>query len=423
MKKFITNTSEVVASGTPVITKNLADMQDGGVEQIENALTDLFTSGVIYTNSPIPFNITAPNNDGTFNVGQGVAYDSDGNRIEITSTDTTIFDDTLPSQTNPDGIGNQIPTPQSTGCMSIGGSITVGQTVWISISFLHVCNSGTPTNNPIGSPTNYSTHPVTGARLFYQWKSGYQINLFTNTQPTSGITLGSVTKNTSTSYTISLARQYLSVNPLINTTATGVTPNSISGGSYGAASMIMNNTITSNNMVEGVVFATGTRLPFYQATTPIGWTQVTNGVPGGSGLRVVTDGSGGTNGGSVDFATNLNHNHLIPGLSVPQLSIPTMGATIPSLTYTVPIPSMTSGAPSAVVDNFSQSGTGGAGNIYHTHTIPASTYTAPIPTMTATIPASTYLTGGGTTASGPLVVTGSSLGTFSYCNVIICQKN
>ena len=414
MKKFITNTSEVVASGTPVLTKNLADMQDGGVEQIEDALTDLFLPGIIYTSSPLPFNIT-DNADGTFSVGQGVGYDNSGNRIEIASVDTTTFDATLPTQQTPDGIGGYVITPKSTGCRTIGSSISIGTTAWVGINFLHACDSGTPT-----SPTNYSNHPITGGRLFYAWKSGYQIQLYTSQNLVVGLVLGSIKKTTAVSYDLSQitsGRTYLSVNPLINTTATGVSPNSI------ATAMIQNSAVTSVKIDPSAVFQSGTCLPFYQPSAPLGWTPV-NGL-NDRALRVVlgqvyggsTIGfTGGSFGGSVEFSTSLSHAHTTVASGTY-----TGTGSVPSSTYTALIPSSTystGGGTSGNPTSTFLAGGGGteAGDGNHHHSIPALS----IPTMSASIPAMSVSV---PSLTIPALSMNNQLGQFAYADVIICSKN
>jgi len=47
----------------------------------------------------------------------------------------------------------------------------------------------------------------------------------------------------------------------------------------------------------------GSVMSFYQAAAPSGWTQVTTAALGDAALRLVTDGSGGSTGGSIAFST------------------------------------------------------------------------------------------------------------------------
>lgn len=61
--------------------------------------------------------------------------------------------------------------------------------------------------------------------------------------------------------------------------------------------------------LTGVVyFASGTKMAFFQASAPTGWTQKTGSALSDAALRVVT-GSGGGTGGSTTFSTAFTHSH------------------------------------------------------------------------------------------------------------------
>lgn len=60
--------------------------------------------------------------------------------------------------------------------------------------------------------------------------------------------------------------------------------------------------LKANLAAEGVVFATGTVMPFYQASAPTGWTKDTTAALNNAAIRLVT-GTGGATGGTGDFTT------------------------------------------------------------------------------------------------------------------------
>lgn len=54
---------------------------------------------------------------------------------------------------------------------------------------------------------------------------------------------------------------------------------------------------------SNLYFVAGTRIPFNQATAPTGWTKDVTAALNDSILRIVTDATGGTSGGSTAFST------------------------------------------------------------------------------------------------------------------------
>lgn len=215
MKRFATNTSNSIQNGIEVLTDNLKTIQDGPEENIVDVLTDLFDDGIIYTNSPVPFNIL-DNGDGTFTIGQGIGY-KNGYRIEIASTDTTVYNSGNPTTTTADGIGGYTLTPISSGCVSI--PIPTSTTYAVGIKFLQTCD-----------PTKYSTHPITSQRLFYYRDNGYEIELVSNSSLIEGLYLGTVVRGTGTVLTINMSsnRVYATIKTNVNRTATDISDNIVS---------------------------------------------------------------------------------------------------------------------------------------------------------------------------------------------------
>ena len=126
--------SSLFESGQRVIVQVLNWAQTAWQDVFANRTSDYSQAGIC-KNFLSEFAITVGNNNvpafPSINVGSGVAYDSNANRVFIASTDTTAFNAANPSQTTNDGTGNLIPTPQSTGCINIPLTTNTLNYVWI----------------------------------------------------------------------------------------------------------------------------------------------------------------------------------------------------------------------------------------------------------------------------------------------------
>jgi hypothetical protein len=76
-------------------------------------------------------------------------------------------------------------------------------------------------------------------------------------------------------------------------------------GSLSSESLTISVGAAVNTYSDAGTFASGTVIPFFQASAPTGWTQ--NTTHNDKGLRVVS-GTGGGNGGTVSFSS-MSHNH------------------------------------------------------------------------------------------------------------------
>ncbi len=162
----------------------------------------------------------------------------------------------------------------------------------------------------------------------------------------------------------------------------------------------------------GTMIPSGTRMVFYQASAPVGWTAV---ALNDKFLRVVTaGGTGGSTGGTVAASTSLAHTHTVANHdhslgshshTIPNINLETNGVTSgtaqigQSVGYTD-----ASGAGSSLI---SYVNTGGSTSVHYLNA------------RTAT--STTGNSSGNTGSSSP--ATDSQLGAFAYADVIVCSKD
>jgi hypothetical protein len=156
--------------------------------RIANLITDSFTSGIDKgTISGEGFLVVPGTNNTsaspTVNVTLGgIAYDPLGNRIFISSSDTTLYNEANITATTNDGLGNQILTPQSSGVINI--PVTQNSTNYIWIDYLVTTNTSV-----------FTLNEITNAKIFYELTDGYNIQVTTTNVPpdANSIYLASVT--------------------------------------------------------------------------------------------------------------------------------------------------------------------------------------------------------------------------------------
>lgn len=197
MNKFQTNAAGNIDSGTEVLANNLTYMQNGTERLFSDLFKDVFTTGILNTNDEnTMFPLTA-NNDGTFNIGQGIGYIFDTNDNiyrKIAITTLAAYNSANPIQTTPDGSGTNVLTPKSSGCQNI--PIANVGTYWIDLQYLQICENGN-TGDGLGL-INYSIAKKISSspdiKRFYQWADGYNVILQNTLDSIKGICLGTVTK-------------------------------------------------------------------------------------------------------------------------------------------------------------------------------------------------------------------------------------
>jgi hypothetical protein len=178
--------------------------------------------------------------------------------------------------------------------------------------------------------------------------------------------------------------------------------NITTGGTIDATKLSGNLPAISGASLTGIQpFPSGTKMVFYQASAPTGWTQDT--ANNDKALRVVS-GSGGGTGGSMGLSVQWTHNHTVSGTTdahtLTTSQIPAHGHPVYysresgggkdstgaiAIDGSAPLETHTanSGSPNTVNGTLSTNavgGTGGGGS--HTHTIPtiiATTTAAPVP--------------------------------------------
>lgn len=198
-----------------IIAQVLTWLQVSDQGKTSNLITDTFQVGIDKsTNAGEGFTIVAGILSGAFASvtvqGQGIAYDPLGNRIFISSSDTTTYNASNPTQTTNDGTGTFVLTPQSTGCVNIPIQYNMFNYLWID----YLATTDTSV---------YTLNKITNAKIFYKLTDGYNIQVTTtNVAPDSNsiflgtVNLTGVLSGTTPPSTISQAgRTYFSIYPNI----------------------------------------------------------------------------------------------------------------------------------------------------------------------------------------------------------------
>lgn len=211
MERFATNKNGNIDSGTEVLANNMVFLQQAKANAISNLYGDLFTEGILNNGNPDTMFKISANNDGTINVSAGVGYIKDYSttpsiyeRIAITDSDEE-YNAANATQLTPDGAGQYVLTPKSSGCKNIPIPNTNTE-YYVYINYLSVCDNGNTGDN-LGLK-NYSiakseSSDITIQRKrFYKWIDGYQIVLVPKPQKSIGICAGVVNKDSNNNITI-----------------------------------------------------------------------------------------------------------------------------------------------------------------------------------------------------------------------------
>lgn len=167
---------ELWQSDQQILTDDLNRSQADLQSAITERLTDTFNYGIVEGSQELseaaPFLLTY--SGGVVNVGTGIAYNIDGERIVIPAANWPItydssagFINSVNLQTD-NGIGGTTTTPQSTGSGNITPAVSTlvsGQAYFYYISYLQTTD-----------PNTFTLQEVTNERLFVSAGDGYQIN-------------------------------------------------------------------------------------------------------------------------------------------------------------------------------------------------------------------------------------------------------
>jgi hypothetical protein len=156
--------------------------------RVANLITDTFQTGIDKSTSSGEGFLVVPGTNNTaaaptVNVTLGgIAYDPLGNRIFISPSDTTLYNEANVTETTNDGLGNQILTPQSSGVINI--PVTQNSANYIWIDYLATTNT-----------LAFTLNEITNAKIFYEITDGYNIQVTTTNVPpdANSVFLASVT--------------------------------------------------------------------------------------------------------------------------------------------------------------------------------------------------------------------------------------
>jgi microcystin-dependent protein len=160
--------SVLFTSAQRIIAQVLNWLQASNLGKTSQLITDAFQTG-IDNSTPIGegFIVVPGTNNTSFlptvNVTTGgIAYDNVGNRIYINPSDSTLYNTANITSTTNDGLGNLVPTPQSTGVINI--PLTQSSFNYLWIDYL------TTTDVSV-----YTLNKITNAKQFYKQTDGYNI--------------------------------------------------------------------------------------------------------------------------------------------------------------------------------------------------------------------------------------------------------
>jgi microcystin-dependent protein len=195
--------SVIFSSGQRIIKQILDWFQTGNQTDIKERITDYSQYGVCKNALNSLAVIAGTNNTlatPSVTVQTGVAYDINGNRINV-SDEVTSFDPSQPVHTTDNGLGTPIITPRSTGSLNVPLTPNSDNYVWID--YLATTDDSV-----------FTLQKISNAKQFYKQTDGYKITVtLVNTAPTSSsvllarvnLTGGGVVNSTTINQTV---RQY-----------------------------------------------------------------------------------------------------------------------------------------------------------------------------------------------------------------------
>ena len=171
--------SVIFSNAQRIISSIFQWLQTSSQVKTSNLITDTFGAGIDNATLSGEGFLVVPGSNNTsltpsVNVTLGgIAYDPVGNRIFISSADTTLYNASNPLNTTSDGIIGDPPvlTPQSTGVINVPLTQTSLNYLWVD--YLATIDT-----------TAFTTNEITDAKIFYKQTDGYNIRVTTvNTPP------------------------------------------------------------------------------------------------------------------------------------------------------------------------------------------------------------------------------------------------
>jgi hypothetical protein len=158
---------EIWQEDQPVLASDLDRAQSTKESAITLRLGDEFNPGVVPDSQQlaeiVPFLISVVSST-SINVGTGIAYDSNGQRIFISGPALIPYNIGNPVTQTDNGVGGTVLTPISTGSSSI--SITAGVANYIYVTYLNTVD-----------PTVFTISEFDNSRLFVSGTDGYRIDI------------------------------------------------------------------------------------------------------------------------------------------------------------------------------------------------------------------------------------------------------
>jgi microcystin-dependent protein len=165
--------ASVIFSNAQRIIAQIFDwLQTSGQTKTTDIITDTFSAGIDNaTTSGEGFFVVPGTNNTSANPSVnvtlgGIAYDPLGNRIFISTSDTTLYNISNATATTNDGLGNFLSTPQSSGVINIPMTQLSQNYIWID--YLPTINT-----------TAFTLNEITNAKIFYEQTDGYNITVTT----------------------------------------------------------------------------------------------------------------------------------------------------------------------------------------------------------------------------------------------------
>jgi len=168
--------SVIFSNAQRIIAQIFEWLQTTAQDKVDNLITDTFSAGIDNATTSGEGFLVVPGTNNTsaspsVNVTLGgIAYDPIGNRIFISPTDVTLYNAANATATTNDGLGNLLPTPQSSGVINI--PLTQSSQNYLWIDYL-----------PAIDTSAFTLNEETNAKIFYKQVDGYTIRVTTINVP------------------------------------------------------------------------------------------------------------------------------------------------------------------------------------------------------------------------------------------------